>query len=149
MNNLQSIATQYENQGLLLQLISKFLKPEIFHKNSLVVVPSVVMDAIGFIQINLKEPLKVSQLAERANLNKDYFARLFNRYTGQSPVNYIVQKRIERAQYLIATTKKQQDEIAELTGFDNVHYLSKVFKKITGLTPGAYKMQNAILNIIH
>ncbi|WP_431292274.1 helix-turn-helix domain-containing protein [Pedobacter sp. P26] len=141
LNNLQNIAVQYETQGILLQLISRFLKPEIFHKDKIVVKPSVVMDTIGYIQINLREPLKVSHLADRANLNTDYFSRLFHRYTGQSPVNYILQKRIERAQYLIITTKKQQEEIAELTGFENVHYFSRVFKKLTGLTPGAYRAQ--------
>lgn len=148
LNNLQNIAVQYETQGILLQLISRFLKPEIFHKDKIVVKPSVVMDTIGYIQINLREPLKVSHLADRANLNTDYFSRLFHRYTGQSPVNYILQKRIERAQYLIITTKKQQEEIAELTGFENVHYFSRVFKKLTGLTPGAYRAQNKIMNFI-
>jgi len=148
LNNLQSIAVQYETQGIIFQLISKFLKPEIFHKDKVTVKPSVVMDAIGYIQINLQTPLKVSHLADRANLNTDYFSRLFHRYTGQSPVSYILQKRIERAQYLIITTKKQQDEIAELTGFDNVYYFSKVFKKLTGLAPGAYKAQNNTLNLI-
>lgn len=148
LNNLQSIAVQYETQGIIFQLISKFLKPEIFHKDRVTVKPSAVMDAIGYIQINLQTPLKVSHLADRANLNTDYFSRLFHRYTGQSPVNYILQKRIERAQYLIITTKKQQGEIAELTGFDNVYYFSKVFKKLTGLAPGAYKAQNHTLNLI-
>jgi len=148
LNNLQSIAVQYETQGIIFQLISKFLKPEIFHKDRVTVKPSAVMDAIGYIQINLQTPLKVSHLADRANLNTDYFSRLFHRYTGQSPVNYILQKRIERAQYLIITTKKQQDEIAELTGFENVHYFSRVFKKLTGLAPGAYKTQNNTLNLI-
>ncbi len=148
LNNLQSIASLYETQGLILQFISKFLKPEVFHKGQPIVKPSVVMDAIGYIQINLKSPLRVSELAERANLNTDYFSRLFHRFTGQSPVNYILQKRIERAQYLIATTKKQQEEIAELTGFENVHYFSRVFKRLTGLTPGAYKMQNQTLNFM-
>ncbi|SER66557.1 helix-turn-helix domain-containing protein [Pedobacter rhizosphaerae] len=148
LNNLQSISAQYETQGIILQLISKFLKPELFIKDRSVVKPSTVMDAIGHIQINIKTPLKISQLAARANLSTDYFSRLFHRYTGQSPVNYILQKRIERAQYLIITTKKQQEEIAELTGFDNVHYFSRVFKKMTGLTPGAYRLQNKTLNLI-
>ncbi|WP_230146462.1 MULTISPECIES: helix-turn-helix domain-containing protein [unclassified Pedobacter] len=148
LNNLQSIAVQYETQGIIFQLISRFLKPEIFHKDKIIAKPSAVMDAIGYIQINLRTPLKVSHLADRANLNTDYFSRLFHRYTGQSPVNYILQKRIERAQYLIITSKKQQDEIAELTGFENVHYFSRVFKKLTGLTPGAYKTQNKTLNFI-
>lgn len=148
LNNLQSISAQYETEGIIFQLISRFLKPEIFHRDKRSVKPSAVMDAIGYIQINLQASLKVSQLADRANLNTDYFSRLFHRYTGQSPVNYILQKRVERAQYLIITTNKQQEEIAGMTGFDNVHYFSRVFKRITGLTPGEYKAQNKTLNFI-
>lgn len=148
LNNLQSISIQYETQGIILQLISKFLKPEIFQNDQVTLTPSVVMDAIAFIQINLGSSLKISQLANRANLNTDYFSRVFHRYTGRSPLNYILQKRIERAQYLIITTNKQQDEIAEMTGFDNAQYFSRVFKKLTGLTPGAYKTQNRTLNLI-
>lgn len=148
LNNLQSISAQYETEGIIFQLLSKFLKPEIFYREKHAIKPSAVVDAIGFIQINLQSSLKVSQLADRANLNTDYFSRLFHRYTGQSPVNYILQKRIERAQYLIITTKKQQEEIAILTGFENVYYFSRVFKKLTGLTPGGYRTQNATLNLI-
>lgn len=148
LNNQQSISAQYETQGIILQLISKFLKPEIFQRDQVIVTPSVVMDAIAFIQINLGSSLKVSQLANRANLNTDYFSRIFHRYTGQSPLNYILHKRIERAQYLIITTNKQQDEIAEMTGFYNAQYFSRVFKKLTGLTPGAYKTQNRTLNLM-
>ena len=148
LNNQQSISVQYETQGIILQLISKFLKPEIFQRDQVIVTPSVVMDAIAFIQINLGSSLKVSQLANRANLNTDYFSRIFHRYTGQSPLNYILHKRIERAQYLIITTNKQQDEIAEMTGFYNAQYFSRVFKKLTGLTPGAYKTRNRTLNLM-
>ena len=51
-------------------------------------------------------------------------------------------KRIERAQYLIATTNLPYIEIAEETGFENVPHFSKIFKKVTSLTPGEYKKQN-------
>lgn len=148
LNNLQSISVQYETQGILLQLISRFLRPELFRNDKRSVMPSIVMDAIGYIQINLRLPLKVSQLANRANLNTDYFSRIFHRYTGQSPVNFILQKRIERAQYLIITTNKQQEEIAEMTGFESVQYFSRVFKRLTGLAPGSYKTQNKTINLL-
>jgi AraC-like DNA-binding protein len=146
LNNLQSAAVQYETQGIIFQLISKFLKPDIFNRNKQETRPPVVLDAMEYIQRRLGEPLKVSQLAHRANLSVDYFSKIFHLSTGQSPINYILQKKIERAQYLITTTEKQQGEIAELTGFENVQHFSRVFKRITGLTPGAYKNQNMIPN---
>lgn len=81
-------------------------------------------------------------LAKRANQNLDYFSRLFLQYTGERPLAYVQQKRIERAQYLITTTDKTYSEIAEETGFENVPHFSRIFKKVTSLTPGQYRQQN-------
>jgi transcriptional regulator GlxA family with amidase domain len=77
-----------------------------------------------------------------ANLHPDYFSRLFYRFTGERPLAYIHMKRIERAQYLIATTNLPYIEITEDTGFENVPHFSKIFKKVTSLTPGEYKKRN-------
>jgi len=148
LNHSQSIAVQYETQGIILQLISRFLKPDMFKHDKLSVIPSVVLEAISFIQINISAVLKVSQLANRANLNTDYFSRLFHRYTGKSPVAYIVEKRIERAQYLIITTNSRYGDIAQMTGFENSQYFSRIFKRRTGLTPGQYRIQNKTMNFI-
>ena len=63
----------------------------------------------------------------------------FFQIAGERPLGYIHVKRIERAQYLIAATGLSYNEIAGETGFENVSQFSRVFKKITGLTPGEYK----------
>lgn len=149
LNELQSISTQFETQGIILQLLSRFMRSDRFRGSNIAVIPSVVMAAISFIQINIAGPLKVHQLASMANLNTDYFSRLFHKYTGKSPVNYILEKRVERAQYLIITTNIQYGEIAELTGFDNPQYFSRIFKKITGLSPKEYRKQNQTMNVLY
>jgi transcriptional regulator GlxA family with amidase domain len=103
--------------------------------------PSKILDATRHIQLNLRGNLTVNYLASRANLHQDYFSRLFLKYTGQRPLTYLHEKRIERAQYLIATTTLSYIEIAEKTGFENLPHFSKIFKKVTSLTPGEYKKQ--------
>jgi len=142
LNNLQSISIRYETQGILFQLIARFLAPPAFKYNQIDVTPSVIMDAISYIQLNINQQLSVSQLANRANLNVDYFSRIFHQSLGKSPIKYILEKRIERAQYLITTTNKQFIDIAQDTGFDNLQYFSRIFKRITGLTPGEYRNQS-------
>ncbi|KRT17808.1 regulator [Pedobacter ginsenosidimutans] len=146
LNDHQTLARNYENQGIIFQLISRFLEHASFEKEKLMHAPSPVMDSVSYININLGSKIKVSQLAGMVNLNPDYFARLFHRHTGLSPVNYILQKRIERAQYLLITTQKKQDEIATLTGFLSTQYFAKVFKKMTCHTPGGYKALNRTVN---
>ena len=141
-NNTVSDSVFFETQGIILQLISRFLNSHRFKGNNADPVPSKILDAIRYIQVNLKENLTVNYLASRANLHQDYFSRQFLQYTGQRPLHYLHEKRIERAQYLIATTTLSFNEIAERIGFENLPHFSKIFKKITSLTPGQYRSQN-------
>jgi len=145
LNKTVSDPVYFETQGIILQLISRFVSSNRFKANSPAPVPSRILDIIRYIQMNLAENLTVAYLAGRANLNEDYFSRLFFKYTGQRPLTYLHEKRIERAQYLIATTNLSYTEIAEKTGFENISYFTKIFKKVTSLTPGAYKKQNGLI----
>ena len=145
LNKTVSDSVYFETQGIILQLISRFLSSHRFKTNNADPVPSKILDATRHIQLNMKENLTVGYLARRANLDQDYFSRLFFRYTGQRPLIYLHEKRIERAQYLIATTNLSFTEIAGNVGFESLSHFAKIFKKITKLTPGDYKKQNGLL----
>ena len=142
LNNSQSYPLFIETQGILLQLISKFVQLRSAGHADSRSIPSKVLDLLGFIQLNLGKPLTVNSLAKMANLHPDYLSRLFVKLTGQRPLAYIHNKRIERAQHLIVTTDMSLTQISETMGFDNVQHFSKVFKKITSLTPGRYRDQH-------
>lgn len=145
LNKEMKTHLKFENQGILLQLISRFLEANYFksdHRNN---IPSKILDSMSYIQLNLGDNLTVEQLARRANQNKDYFSKQFLAHTGLRPLNYIHEKKIERAQYLIETTSKTFLEIAIDTGFSNLPHFSKIFKQIVSLTPGEYRRQNAEL----
>ena len=131
-----------ESQGILLQLISRFLSSESFEEKNIHTIPAKILDAIGYIQVNLDKNLTVAQLSKRACLHEDYFSRIFYQYAGERPLAYIHTKRIERAQYLITTTNLPFSKIAEQTGFENLPHFFKIFKKLTSLTPGEYAKQN-------
>ena len=145
LNNKMKTHLQFENQGILLQLISKFLSSKSFKINNSQSVPSKILDTMSYVQLNLGENLTVAQLAKRVNQNQDYFSKQFLIHTGQRPLNYIHEKKIERAQYLIATTNKTFLEITLDTGFSNLPHFSKIFKQIVSLTPGEYRNQNNYL----
>lgn len=144
LNNTVSASVYFETQGIILQLLSRFLDSRNFIVKTNDPIPSKILEAMAHIQLNLSEKLTVNVLAERANLDQDYFSRLFLRYTGQRPLSYLHEKRIERAQYLIATTDLANAAIAEEVGFENLSHFSKVFKKVTSVTPGEYKKQNRL-----
>ncbi|MEO8404906.1 MAG: AraC family transcriptional regulator [Chitinophagaceae bacterium] len=142
LNNIVSDSTYLETEGIILQLLSRFLSSSRFKPKNPEPIPSKILDSISHILINLREHLTVALLAKRANLHQDYFSRLFYQFTGDRPLTYIHAKRIERAQYLIATTNLSYTEIAEETGFETLPHFSKIFKKVTSLTPSEYKRQN-------
>lgn len=145
LNNTVGDSVYFETQGIILQLISRFLNSHRYKSKNSDPVPSKILDATRYIQLNLNQNLTVNYLASRANLHQDYFSRLFFKYTGQRPLTYLHEKRIERAQYLIATTTLSFSAIAEKTGFENLPHFSKIFKKVTSFTPGQYKRLNALV----
>jgi len=142
LNNNQSDHLFLETQGILLQLISKFVQLKSAGQPDAASIPSKVLELPGFIQLNLGNPLTVHDLAKMVNLHPDYLSRLFVKLTGQRPLAYIHNKRIERAQHLIVTTSMSLAQISEAMGFDNVQHFSRLFKKITSLTPGRYRDQH-------
>jgi len=148
LNNQQSDAAYLETQGIILQLLSRFLESKQSSLKQAQIIPSKVLDAMSYIQMNLSEPLTIALLAQRANQHQDYFSRQFLQYTGERPLNYIHEKRIERAQYLIATTNMTYADIAAETGFSSLPHFSKIFKKVTGMTPDNYRKQHRSVNTI-
>lgn len=142
LNKQQNESVSMETQGILWQLTAKFLQPSLSGDADHKIVPVKLAETLEYIQLNLFKELKVSHLAARINQNPDHFSRQFKHYTGTRPVNYIINKRVERAQYLMATTNMSYAEIAVKAGFQDSAYFSRVFKKITGMSPSNYKGTN-------
>ena len=144
-NEFMPVSAFVETYGILLQLISRFLTPELFLMEDNSKIHSKISDAINYIQTNLQSNITVACLAKRANHNPDYFSRLFYENTGERPLTYIQSKRIERAQLLLTTTDMPFYEIATETGFENLSYFSRIFKNITGQTPSSYKKHSLVI----
>lgn len=139
LNSQQHLPEFLETQGIILQLLARFVASGGFKKQEFAVIPVKILDTINYISLHLQQKLSVAQLAERANQNSEHFSRSFRRHTGERPLNYINEKRIERAQYLIVTSQMTYSQIAEQTGFNNQSHFSRVFKKITGISPRIYE----------
>ncbi len=107
LNNLQSMAVSMETQGILWQLTARFLNPDISGKQENKNIPVKLAETLDYIQLNLHTELSVNFLASRINQHPDYFSRQFKEFTGTRPVNYINDKRVERAQYLMATSRDE------------------------------------------
>jgi PAS domain S-box-containing protein len=94
--------------------------------------------ALDFLQVNLAEPLRVEALAARARLSASQFERRMKRLFFLSPAQYLLKLRIEAASELVLADQPLR-EVAQAVGFCDQAALTRAFKKITGMTPGAYR----------
>ncbi len=88
-----------------------------------------------YIEKHLGENISRTTLAEEVYLNPDYLARLFKQEMGVSIAAYLLERRMERARYLLQETQKPISQIAEELGYENSSYFSKLFRKTYGVTP--------------
>ena len=78
-------------------------------------------------------------LAAISCLSKDHFIRLFKKEVGNTPLQYINQKKIEKAQLILITEDIPVKNIAYLLAYEDHSYFNRLFKKITGVTPQQYR----------
>ena len=137
------MAGRLETQGILLQLLSRFLLEgdqsgiaRGLYQNSK------IMNVIKYIQLNLSHSYSLSELADFCHLSEDYFSRLFLKTTGLRPVEYINLARIKEAEIQLVSTNDPIKKIAMEVGIDNIHYFNRLFKKFTSNNPGEYRMMH-------
>ena len=82
--------------------------------------------------------MKISQLSGICNLTEDHFIRLFKKEMQCTPIQYINQKKIERAQLMLIVEKIPIKDIAYSLSFENISYFNRLFKQITHYTPTQY-----------
>jgi AraC family transcriptional regulator len=138
--DFQTAARHLETLGILKQLFSRFLESE--QKNSMAnMLKYNIQPVLMHIASHLQQSIGVDELAGIACFSKDHFSRVFKGIIGLSPCDYIIRKRIERAQFLLLTTDLSQNRIIDQTGFRSASYFSRIFKKHTSYTPLQYRAQ--------
>ncbi|MBA2284097.1 MAG: helix-turn-helix transcriptional regulator [Ktedonobacteraceae bacterium] len=92
-----------------------------------------------FILAHLSQDLSLEALAQQAGFSSYHFARLFRQTLGESPHQFVLRQRIERAQYLLKETAGSLAHIAGESGFADQSHFTRIFKRHLGLTPRAYR----------
>jgi len=100
-----------------------------------------VMD---FVQDHLSQELSLEALAQQIGFSPYHFARLFRQTTGESPHQFVLRQRIERAQRLLKERDVSLAHVAVESGFANQSHLTQAFKRHLGLTPRAYRQDRSI-----
>jgi YesN/AraC family two-component response regulator len=105
-----------------------------------------IENVCAFIKENYMHDLTRDELADSAGLNPDTFSRIFNQHTGKTLLDYINEIRIEEAKLRLAGTADPVTRICIDTGFENIRTFNRVFKKLTGVTPGEFRGSGELRN---
>lgn len=92
-----------------------------------------------YIQSNYLTQIKISDIADRLNINRSHLYRIFKAETGMSVEDYIINIRITQAKFLLTDTLLPVAQISSLVGYKNYTTFYKMFKRITGTTPLEYR----------
>jgi AraC family transcriptional regulator len=99
---------------------------------------------IDFVHDHLSLDLSLEELAEQTGFSAYHFARLFRQTTGESPHQFVLRQRVERAQCLLKERDLPLVHIALESGFASQSHLTQVFKRYLGLTPRVYRQNCSI-----
>ncbi|MBR6121226.1 MAG: helix-turn-helix domain-containing protein [Prevotella sp.] len=125
-----------ELRGAMLMIMSHFIRqaqPRVWTHNKR------MKRVLEHIHSHISDNVGVEELAEVASVSKPYFIKLFKQEFGASPVQYINNKKVERAQLLLFTSDKAVKEVAYTLGFSDQNYFIRLFRKVTGITPQEYR----------
>jgi AraC-like DNA-binding protein len=91
--------------------------------------------AIKYITENYNRNITVDEISCNAHLSKYYFIKIFRSFTGSSPYEYLINYRISIAKKELLNSSRKINEIAQITGFNDVNNFIRCFKQIVGTTP--------------
>jgi AraC family transcriptional regulator len=90
---------------------------------------------------NLSGDISLAQLAQIAGMSSYHFARLFRQSMGVSPLQYLISRRVARAQDLLKESSRPLAEISHEVGYESQSHFTAVFRKATGFTPKVFRSQ--------
>ncbi len=100
---------------------------------------AIVREVMSFIQANYASNISLQDIADHFHVSSGYISGMIKSKTGKNFTEHLAGLRIREAQRLLAETNRSVDSIAETVGYSDYSYFSKVFKKITGMTPAAFR----------
>ena len=92
-----------------------------------------------YLDQNCGEDISLEQLAKFSHVNKYYLVHAFTDEYGVSPINYLMQARVKKAQKLLSTTDYSLSVISRSCGFSSSSYFSQTFRKMSGVSPSSYR----------
>ena len=100
--------------------------------------------AVSYMETHFKENIPLGVLAREAHMSVNYFSSLFSQTMGSTVSEYLSHIRLKNACTLLLTTQNSILSIALESGFENISYFNRVFRKAFGMSPGAYRKSTSV-----
>lgn len=97
--------------------------------------------AQDWIAAHYREAASLQEAARAVSLNPSYFSTLLKKFTGKSYTELLMEYRIERAKELLLLTDAKVYRVGQMVGYEDKFYFSRIFKRVTGMTPVEFKNQ--------
>ncbi len=136
-SKIELISNTNKVSELMREMFSSYCR--LVHKHSMRQYSPIVKKTIIVIDADISAELSLGSLAKQQGVSGGYLATLFKKETGKTVSEYVRDKRIEHAKYLLSTTHLQIQTVALHCGIMDVQYFSKIFKKQIGKTPKEYR----------
>jgi transcriptional regulator GlxA family with amidase domain len=101
--------------------------------------PWQIRKVTSHVDANLDRPIKNEELASLVRLNASHFGRAFRNSFGEPPHEYVIRRRVERAQGLMLSTEASLSDIALDCGLADQSHLTRLFRRIVGESPRAWR----------
>lgn len=128
--------------GLLLQEIEHNISNPMKTPSSF---PIPLIKICDFIEANLVRKISLQDLVRAGCVSPATVCRLFSRYLGMRPFEWVNRKRIEKAAEMLLSTDMRIGEIADRVGIGDHYYFSKLFTKMKNVPPGRFRRDNSAL----
>ena len=134
------ISIRLETRAIILLLLARFFTKA---TNKQFTQDAIILKSINYIYSNLSnQNLNVQSMADYSCLSVNQFIRRFRKEIGVTPNQFLIDKRIEKAQLLLLNNELNNKDIAYAVGYDDPAYFVKSFKRKVGISPQKYKILN-------
>lgn len=136
---IEGVQSFDEGQRLVMEITRKYCL--LVRNHAMKGYSPLVRRVILAIDSDLTADLSLSAHAAALEVNASYLSALFRRETGQTLSDYVARARMEQAVFYLNTTTMQVQDIAQLCGIQDVNYFTRLFRRVMGKTPTAYRQQ--------
>ena len=134
-----SLETTYAH--LLMNLFTEVELAVISTSEKQFIIPDVIVGIQNYMDRNYGQDISLDLLAKKFSISKFHMSRMFKRYVGKSPNDYLIDVRMEKSKELLVDTGKTIGDIGLIVGIPNTNHFLYLFKTREGITPSAFRKQ--------